>query len=217
MLPKVIIHNTVSLDGSVRGFPVDMGLHYRVASAYRPDAHLVGSVTAKMGIQEFMEKVPPETMEDFRKPARSKSLPYWVIPDTKGSLMGLLHALRRFEYCRDVIVLVSGKTPRRYLDYLKQRDYDCIVSGTDRVDLRKALETLGRRYGIRKVLSDTGPTLSGLLLESGLADEISLIIFPALAGGPARLFSGISTPRNLKLVKAEPLGKSVHLVLRIVK
>jgi hypothetical protein len=29
--PRVTIHNTVSIDGKVTGFPVDLGLHYAVA------------------------------------------------------------------------------------------------------------------------------------------------------------------------------------------
>ncbi len=45
---KVIIHNAISLDGEIRGFDIDMGLHYTIAGKYRPDVHLVGSRNSLM-------------------------------------------------------------------------------------------------------------------------------------------------------------------------
>jgi hypothetical protein len=45
VLPKVIIHNSVSLDGSLTDFEPNMGLHYQIAGNYPPDAHLIGSNT----------------------------------------------------------------------------------------------------------------------------------------------------------------------------
>ncbi len=67
-LPEVIIHNSVSLDGSLTGFNLDMDLHYRVMRNLKPDLHLVGSNTAKTGID--MEEIPQETKNDFKKPNR---------------------------------------------------------------------------------------------------------------------------------------------------
>jgi 2,5-diamino-6-(ribosylamino)-4(3H)-pyrimidinone 5'-phosphate reductase len=49
MLPKVIIHNSVSLDGSLVDFEPDMGLHYDIAGGFKPQAHLVGSSTVRVG------------------------------------------------------------------------------------------------------------------------------------------------------------------------
>jgi 2,5-diamino-6-(ribosylamino)-4(3H)-pyrimidinone 5'-phosphate reductase len=43
--PRVVVHNTVSLDGRLSGFPVDLGLHYEVAATIPHDAILTGSAT----------------------------------------------------------------------------------------------------------------------------------------------------------------------------
>ncbi len=49
MLPEVMIHNSVSLDGPLSGFSADIGLHYKILSSLDPDTMLIGSNTAKTG------------------------------------------------------------------------------------------------------------------------------------------------------------------------
>ncbi|HZX44535.1 MAG TPA: dihydrofolate reductase family protein [Candidatus Nanoarchaeia archaeon] len=203
MLPKIIIHNSVSADGSLTGFEVNMGLHYDIAGNYKPDAHLIGSNTAKTGIDTYGGR--PETKSDLVKPSRDKELPYWAIIDTEGKLKGHLHNLRGFEYCKDVIVFVSKATPQSYLDYLKERDYDHHVLGNLKVDLKKALVLLYDNYKVRKILTDTGRILSNLLIEEKLADELSLLIHPVLVG--EKSYKLFSVPGELRLVKSEVLEK----------
>ncbi|HOB85936.1 MAG TPA: hypothetical protein PK521_14745 [Bacteroidales bacterium] len=45
MKTEIIIHNSVSIDGSITGFMPDMGLHYKIAGEYKLDAHLIGADT----------------------------------------------------------------------------------------------------------------------------------------------------------------------------
>ena len=51
---------------------------------------------------------------------------------------------------------------------------------------RAALEVVERRYGVTRVLVDSGGTLNGVLLRAGLVDEVSLLVHPCLVGGRAR-------------------------------
>jgi 2,5-diamino-6-(ribosylamino)-4(3H)-pyrimidinone 5'-phosphate reductase len=217
MLPKVVIHNSISLDGSLTGFKPDMKLHYQIAGSYKPDAHLIGSNTVKVGVELYEEELPVEEQRDFEKPSRNSSLPLWVIPDTSGALKGLLHTCRRFEYCRDVVVLVSEETPEDYLEYLRTRRYDFHVVGKRHVDLRRSLELLSGKYKVKSVLADTGRILSNLLLEQGLASELSLLIHSVIVGKDAYgIFSGIGKGFSLKLRKQRVLGKGfVWLVYAI--
>ena len=53
MESKIILHNSISLDGSLLNFDVNMQLHYQIAGGYKPDAHLIGSNTIKMGIELY--------------------------------------------------------------------------------------------------------------------------------------------------------------------
>jgi len=218
MLPKVVIHNSISVDGSLTNFEPNMELHYRIAGRYQPDAHLIGSNTVKTGIELYEEGVPPEEKKDFEKPKRDDRLPYWVIPDTGGELKGLLHTCRRFEFCKDVIVLISEETPKDYIDYLRERDYDFHAVGKKHVDLEKSLQLLAKRYGVKKILADTGRILSNLLLNQGLVAEISLLIHPVIVGNKAyNIFSNVNNGINLKLRKKETMDKGyVWLVYKVV-
>jgi len=70
--------------------------------------------------------------------------------------------------------------------------------------------------GVRRIKAKAGPdlivwgssTLTPVLLEHGLADEVMLLVFPVLLGTGKRLFSDGTPPRELALVstKAVPSG-----------
>lgn len=215
MLPKVIMYNSVSVDGAIKDFDVNIQLHYAVAGRFCADALLAGSITAKTGIEMFMEKVPPEEEGDFSKPAvdPEDKRPLWVIADSKGVMQGLMHMHRKSGYAKDIIVLVSNSTPKAYLDYLRERNYDFIVAGSDHVDLRLALEELNRRYGIKTVMTDTGGVLASVLLEQGLVDEVQLLVAPEIVGKKAvNLFRSLSKLVKLQLLKSEVVEKN-HVLL----
>ena len=213
------MHNSISLDGSLTGFQPNMMLHYRIAGSYRAKAHLIGSNTVKVGVELFENQVPLEEKKDFAKPQRDNDLPYWVIPDSTGKLRGLLHTCRRFEFCRDVIVLVSETTPKEYLDHLKERDYTYHVIGKDHIDLEKSLELLSSEYKIKKVLTDTGKILGNLLINQGFVSELSLLLHPIIVGRSSyNIFADVSRNIALSLSKREILSHGyLWLVYKIKK
>jgi 2,5-diamino-6-(ribosylamino)-4(3H)-pyrimidinone 5'-phosphate reductase len=124
---------------------------------------------------------------------------------------------RNFEFCRDVVVLVSEKTPKRYLEYLKDRNYDYQVTEEDQVDLREALELLASQYGVKTVVTDTGRILSNLLLDQGIPYEISLLIHPIVVGDKSySMFSGVNKSVELKLRNKKIFDGYVWLVYDVV-
>jgi 2,5-diamino-6-(ribosylamino)-4(3H)-pyrimidinone 5'-phosphate reductase len=204
MKPIIIVHNSVSLDGSLTGFMPDMDLHYKIAGEYKPDAHLIGADTIISGNEMFGEGIPEEIPSDFEQPQRSVTLPWWVIVDSLGRLKGMLHTCRRFEYCRDVILMVSESTPRDYLSHLRERNYRFITAGMDKVDLTAAVAKLAEIYNISKILTDTGRVLGNLLINAGLVNEISLLIHPLIVGEKCYpMFSDVKKDMNLKLKKSQ--------------
>jgi dihydrofolate reductase len=70
--------------------------------------------------------------------------------------------------------------------------------------------------GIRRIKSQDGPnlilwgssTLTSMLLEQGLADEVILVVYPVLLGTGKRFFAEGTPPRSFELVstKAMPSG-----------
>jgi 2,5-diamino-6-(ribosylamino)-4(3H)-pyrimidinone 5'-phosphate reductase len=214
-MPRVIVFNTISIDGSIKDFELDIGLHYEIADRIKADAHLIGSDTAKMGIEMFTQKVPAEEKTDFVKPTAKprETRPVWVISDGKGKLKGLMHVYRRSCYCRDVIVIATEKTPEDYLNYLKERNYDIIVAGEEQVDFHLALDKLAMYYNVKTVLTDSGGGLNSVLLKEGLVDEVSLLISPVIVGkASTNLFRHLENKVNLELIRTERI-KGNHMLV----
>jgi 2,5-diamino-6-(ribosylamino)-4(3H)-pyrimidinone 5'-phosphate reductase len=223
MLPKIIVHNAISVDSAIKGFPLDLEKYYGITGQYNPGAMLVGSNTARTGIELYGGGTPEEMESDFIKPriTEEDARPYWVIPDSRGALQGMLHVFRRFPYCKDVVVLLTEQTPEAYVKYLLERNYEIIIAGDEHVDFRSALETLHQRYSVSIVLTDSGGNLNSILLKEGLVDEISLIITPYLVDSSnPKLFRELNIPDQtiaLELVKTEALDDDQLLVLYKVK
>lgn len=218
MRPKVILHNSISIDGSLSCFEPNMQLHYELAGSFKADMHLIGSHTITAGVELYGNGIPLEGPSDFIKPKRSNNLPAWVVVDSKGRLEGMLHTCRRFDLCRDVIMLVSQKTPKRYLQYLDERHYKYHIIGRVAVDLRKALDLLSTGYHVKTLLTDTGRILGNLLLNQGLVDEISLLVHPVIVGGKSsyNMFKDITRNLSLTLVKCERMEKQfIWLVYQV--
>lgn len=204
MLPQVIVHNSISMDGSLTGFEPNMELHYRIAGSYKAKVHLIGSNTVKAGIELYGDGIPPEEESDFEKPQRNKRLPYWVIPDSSGKLEGMLHTCRRFEFCRDVLMLVSETTPDEYFEYLRERNYSFHVVGKKQVDLEESLKLLSSHYGLKKVLTDTGRILGNLLITQGFVSKPSLLIHPVIVGKRSyNMFGNLDEKISLRLSERE--------------
>ena len=71
--------------------------------------------------------------------------------------------------------------------------------------------------GIRRVKSTDGPdlivwgssTLTSVLLEQGLVDEVVLLVYPVLLGQGKRFFSDRADPRELTLVSTQATSTGV--------
>jgi 2,5-diamino-6-(ribosylamino)-4(3H)-pyrimidinone 5'-phosphate reductase len=208
MIPKIIIHNAVSVDGRIDNFDVDMGLYYELAKTWKEDATLVGSNTILKAQEQ--EEVPNEDESVFDTPKidPEDKRPILVIPDGKGRVR-FWHYIRKWPYWRHHITLCSKSTPKEYLDYLTIRHVECIIAGDEHVDLKAALEELNSRYEVKTVRVDSGGTLNGILLREGLVDEVSILVHPNLVGGT----SSSSIFRAPDLISKEGLLnlKLIHL------
>ncbi len=215
MLPKVVVYNSVSVDGAIKDFDVNVSLHYEVLGRMGADALLAGSATAKTGIELFHKTVPAEESRDFIKPQvkPGDERLIWIIADSRGILRGLLHVHRRSGYARDIVILVSSETADEYLDYLQERHYNYIVAGDDHVDFRAALEELNKRYGIKTVVTDSGGVLASVLLENRLVDEVQLLVAPEIVGKKAvNLFRTLKQNLKLSLLRLDGVNQS-HVLL----
>jgi len=208
MLPRVIVHNAISLDSRIDGFPADIGLYYELAGQWKVDAHLAGCDTMLQ-----MENEIPEINDSAIQPPHSAADPndtraLLVVPDSRGRLRRW-RGIRQLSYWRGAVALCSRTTPQEYLENLVNWHVPYLIAGDDYVDLRAALELLNLHFGVNTVLVDSGGTLSGVLLRAGLVNEVSVLIHPHLVGGtkPRPFFR----PQDLGSAKASIPLHLAHL------
>ncbi|HEY3296338.1 MAG TPA: RibD family protein [bacterium] len=216
MLPKIVLHNIVSLDGRIDGFTPDVGLFYELAGTWKEDATLAGSET-------ILASPSAANVDDPRKVTPRASgahdeRPLLVIPDSRGRVRCWEHLLKQ-SYWRGGVALMSMATPPAHCEYLSKKNVVCVIAGKEQVDLKSALETLHDLYGVRTVRVDSGGVLNGILLREGLVDEISLLISPVLAGDGARaLFRTVHSELPVTLTHSEKLpGGVVWVRYRVEK
>ena len=226
MLPKVILHTAMSLDGRITDFPADLGLYYGLAAQWNPGAVLFGSETVLAAARaDPLLEVPPEHEEMFAPPkaVNEDPRPLLVIADSRGRVR-CWDKIRKWPYMRDVLALCSSATPQEYLRYLADHCIGTIVAGHDRIDMRAALEDLHARFGVTVVRVDSGGTLNSVLLQAGLVNQVSVLIHPILAGGepgptmfdPSRAgIAGMQVP--LQLQSTEVVGDGIIWARYIVQ
>ena len=205
-MSRVIMHDSISIDGSFIGFEYSMelmGVHYQIAGSFGDKVRMFGSTTAIKGMEIF-GGFTEENEADFIKPDKSDNLTYWAVTDSRGLLEGKLHYFRRSEYCRDAIVLITEQTQKSYVEYLTSRNYDYYIIGKERVDLKNALNILSENYNSENIMIDSGRELTNAFLNEGLIDEISLLIVPQIVGNKAQnLFSSVVQNLPLELIKTQ--------------
>lgn len=189
MLPHVVIHNAVSVDGRIDHLQFDIAKYYEIAGTFGADCALTGSETILRSMETYgipPDSEAPQSLPQF-DPDDERSL--LVVVDSKGQIRTWQY-LRTIGHWRDVMALCTRSTPEAYLDYLKKMHVRYLIVGDDRVDLRAALDQLNSCYSIKIVRVDSGGTLNGVMLRQGLVDEVSVMVHPGLVGGtsPASLF-----------------------------
>jgi riboflavin biosynthesis pyrimidine reductase len=188
MKPYLICHMVASIDGRTltsRWRPEDPGrrevferLHERLAV----DAWLVGRITG----QEYAKRdaYPDHADQHYpREPwfARRDAPAYGIVLDPHGKI-----AWGRDNIGGDpIIVVLTEGVSDAHLAGLRQDNVSYIFAGERTLDLRRALDIVNRELGIKRLEVNGGGVTNGALLRTGLVDEISLAIFPAVDGTKA--------------------------------
>jgi 2,5-diamino-6-(ribosylamino)-4(3H)-pyrimidinone 5'-phosphate reductase len=211
MRPRVVVHNSVSIDGAVAGFDLDPASHYAALGELETNAFLVDAAVALDGVGDAV----PEESEADRAPRTvdpADARATWFVVDPAGALEGKLHVVRRYQL-KDVVVLGAASTPASYRAWLAARHYRFHEAGTHAIDLPNALAIVRAEYGVERIVTDVGPAMVPALFTAGVVDELSLLVFPTVVGGTAdRLFQRIAAAVTLDLEDAWALESgAIHL------
>lgn len=152
------------------------------------DAVLIGHTSLKRDNVRF--GLPAELQETRLKRGRSRC-PLRVIVSNEGKID---HRLNIFQSNISPIIIFSTKRmPRKYQRAL-EKTASLHLNDSKHVDLAGMLQTLRKKYKVRTVACEGGPTLFRALLEQGLVDQLNLTITPYMFGGAkAPTLTGVST------------------------
>ncbi|HEX8319161.1 RibD family protein [Longimicrobium sp.] len=203
--PRVICHMMASVDGRILtdGWPQsDEGRRqYEVVhESYEPDAWLCGRVTMEAHFAqgtrsdaEIAREHDGAPREDFRAPGERESFAFAV--DSSGRLAWDTNDIDGDH----VVAILSERVSDEYLAFLRERGVSYLLAGAREVDLALALEKIGSRFGVRKLMLEGGGKINGGMLRAGLVDEVSVLLAPVVdgrMGTPALFdFTEDDTPR----------------------
>lgn len=212
--PRVICHMAASVDGRivVDGWPESAAAavrrHYeQVHASYEADGWICGRITMEpfAGAMRPEEEVAREHLdgaprEDFVAAGAHDSFAFAI--DPRGRL-----AWESNDIDGDhVVAVLSERVSNEHLAFLRERGVSYLIAGARDVDLARALEKIGARFGVRTLLLEGGGRINGALLRAGLVDEVSLLVAPvadARAGTPALFDVDASDAKPYRLVLDE--------------
>jgi riboflavin-specific deaminase-like protein len=204
--PVVVATFAMTVDGKVTTknlSPVDFTSREDKLHLFRQralaDAVLIGHTSLK---RDNVRLGLPVEMQETRVKRGQSRCPLRVIVSNEGRID---HRLKIFQSNVSPIIIFSTKRmPRKYERALEKKA-TLHLSNSKHVDLAGMLETLRKKYGVRTVACEGGPTLFRSLLEQGLIDRLNLTIAPYLFGG--------ATAPTLTGVSKKFLPASVHCSL----
>ena len=192
--PFVVATFAMTVDGKVTTknlSPVDFTSREDKLHLFRQralaDAVLIGHTSLKR--DNVRLGLPTEMQENRVKRGQSRC-PLRVIVSNEGRID---HRLKIFQSDVSPIIIFSTKQmPGKYERALEKKA-TLHLSSSKHVDLAGMLETLRKKYGVRTVACEGGPTLFRSLLEQGLIDRLNLTIAPYMFGGAkAPTLTGLS-------------------------
>lgn len=213
MKPHVIVHMIASVDGRIRTSrwsPFEGRSEYeRIHELLEGDAWMCGRVTMSGYAKGEPYRTGSDPLPRTDHIARRDAAGYAVALDPSGRLSWGRDAID----ADHLVVVLKETVSDDHLAGLRRDGVSYVFGGGDEIDFGRVLDTLGREFGIRRLLVEGGGRINGSLLKAGMVDELSLLLAPAVDGleGGRALFDYDGPPDDstakglrLSLVSSQP-------------
>jgi riboflavin biosynthesis pyrimidine reductase len=187
MKPYVICHMMSSLDGHAltdgwdRPFKKAAGeLYEKLAETFAFDAWVCGRVTMQEvahdeGYPSGLATSPiPRTHHFVDRDADKYAVsidPHGKVGWKKNEALG-----------SHVVEVVTEAVSDDYLAYLQSIGVSYIFGGKTELDLPAVVDILVEELGIKRLIVEGGPHVSGSFVAAGLVDEVSVLLLPLIDG-----------------------------------
>lgn len=173
--------------------------YYKVLNKLNLDGVISGRVTAELEIAE-KGKFIPTTNDNVNKEVVSKKSHnkkyYEIITDTLGTLLWKDNN----EYDGDILIITSEKVNSEYLKYLDDKNISYIVTGKNKIDLKRATNILYDTFKLEILGVVGGAKINTAFLDESLLDEVIILIGAGIDGRSS--FSSVFESDNpRKLIK----------------
>ena len=220
--PVVVATFAMTVDGKVTTknlSPVDFTSREDKLHLFRQralaDSVLIGHTSLK---RDNVRLGLPAEMQEARVKRGQSRCPLRVIVSNEGRIDRRLNIFQ--SDVSPVVIFSTKRMPQTFQRALAKRA-TLHLSNSKHVDLAGMLETLRKKYRVRRVACEGGPTLFRSLLEQGLVDQLNLTIAPYLFGGTkAPTLTGLSKkflPASAlcALIDMRVVGEECFLTYRI--
>jgi 2,5-diamino-6-(ribosylamino)-4(3H)-pyrimidinone 5'-phosphate reductase len=209
------IDGRVVVDGWPEAVSTAVSRQYEeVHATYDAEGWLCGRVT--MAAFAKRTRSEAEVAREHRGPARDD----FVAPGEYRSFAFALDPAGRLAWESNeiggdhVVAILSERVSDEYLAFLRTRGVSYLMAGARDIDLQLAVEKIGERFGVKKLMLEGGGRINGSLFRAGLVDEVSLLLAPVVDGRMATpaLFDVEPTaisPRSLVLTHVEQRADDV--------
>ena len=213
MKPYIICHMVASIDGRIDCSMVEKisgDEYYTTLEELGSPTLLEGRVTMQH-YNALQEQFIPRNGQPIGRTdiyVAEESDAYMVSVDTLGRLQWESNNIDG----APLICIVSERASEEYLDTLRAQQISWIAVGKESIDLKRAMEILYERFGVRNLGLLGGGHINGGFLGAGLVDEVSLLLAPGIDGrqGQTSLFDGITNQNRVPVpLKLEPV-KRLH-------
>jgi len=184
-LPRVIINMAMSVDGKVSSRSREPTTFTSAEDKRRLleiralcDALVIGARTA--AIERTTMSIPNAKLRATRLRRGQAPHPVRVIVSGRLTLSPDLPVFKR--WTAPLILACTEAAPRSRRERFT-RLAEVIVCGRREVDLKRLIQFLARRYRVRSILCEGGPTLNDAFFRAGVVHELYLTLCPRLVGG----------------------------------
>jgi 2,5-diamino-6-(ribosylamino)-4(3H)-pyrimidinone 5'-phosphate reductase len=171
MLPKVILLNSINIDGRLDNFDMEYEIFNQISSELNFDAVLMDTNTLK--------NIYCLESEKTEQSLNYLSIPLLVVPDAHGEIRNWKKILE-MDNIDNFLVMCSRATNQEYLNFLEENNVLYMIIGYDDVNLPTALEELNIQFKVKTILVTADGMLNNKLMSDDLVEEIIILINPKL-------------------------------------
>jgi riboflavin biosynthesis pyrimidine reductase len=195
--PYVIIHTHTSIDGNLDIMDLP---EFREASRQYQELSL-GSERHKLDIQAYLngKNSTEDHITFYKKPDLDENAPpvpegdyiadpaapmYYVSIDPKGELAFEENTFGYGGINSHFIEILTEQASNAYKDFLRRKQISYIIAGKDTVNYEIMLDKLYTLFNIKRLMIGGGGTINWSFVQSGLVDEVSVILAPIANADP---------------------------------